>query len=515
MQVLAKGGNAFDAAVAVSAALAVVEPMGSGLGGGGFWLLHRQRDGLQLMIDGRERAPLKARHDMYLDKNGTPIPGLSLNGALAAGIPGVPAALDHITRKYGRLTLAENLAPAIRLARDGFPIYERYRRLAEFRLEALSDSPAAAAIFLDQGFLPEAGFQLKQPDLARTLERIAAKGRDGFYKGDTARKLVRGVKKAGGIWSKKDLRDYRIVERKPVVASYHGARIVSAALPSAGGIVLAQTLNILEGLPIGQSGPALRKHYIIEAMRRGYRDRARYLGDSDFIKVDVDALTSKQYADRLSEGIGKRATPSKSLPGIEPRRLGTDTTHFSILDRDGNRVAATLSVNYPFGSAFMPAGTGVVLNNEMDDFSIKPGVGNVYGLVGNGANAIAPGKRPLSSMSPTFIETEDAVVVIGTPGGSRIISMVLLASLECLEGRGGAKDWVALKRYHHQYLPDVVQHEAGAFTHAEEKFLEDHGHKLETINRNYGNMQAVVWYKKSNRVDAASDPRGEGLATIQ
>jgi gamma-glutamyltranspeptidase/glutathione hydrolase len=515
MEVLAKGGNAFDAAVAVSAALAVVEPMGSGLGGGGFWLLHRQRDGLQLMIDGRERAPLKARHDMYLDKNGEPVAGLSLNGALAAGIPGVPAALDHITRKYGRLTLAENLAPAVRLARDGFPVYERYRRLAEFRLEPLSASPAAAAAFLDQGFVPETGFQLKQPDLARTLERIAKKGRDGFYKGVTARKLVRGVRKAGGIWSKKDLRDYRIVERKPVVASYRGARIVSAALPSSGGVVLAQTFNILERLPINTVGPALRKHYIIEAMRRGYRDRARYLGDSDFIKVDVDALTSKPYAARLRDGIGKRATPSKSLPGIEPRRLGTDTTHFSILDREGNRVAATLSVNYPFGAAFMPAGTGVVLNNEMDDFSIKPGVGNVYGLVGNHANAIAPGKRPLSSMSPTFIETNDAVVVIGTPGGSRIISMVLLASLEFLEGRGTANDWVALKRYHHQYLPDVVQHEAGAFTRAEEKYLVDHGHKLKTINRNYGNMQAVVWYKKKNRVDAASDPRGEGLATIR
>jgi len=515
MEVLARGGNAFDAAVAVSAVLAVVEPMGSGLGGGGFWLLHRQQDQLQVMIDGREQAPLKARPDMYLDQNGVPVPGLSLNGALAAGIPGVPAALDHITRKYGRLTLAQNLAPAIRLARDGFPIYERYRQLAEFRLESLSASPAAAAAFLDQGFVPEAGFQLKQPDLARTLERIAEKGRDGFYKGDTARKLVRDVRKAGGIWSKKDLRQYQVVERKPIVARYHGARIISAPPPSSGGIVLSQSLGILEGLPLRQADAGLRKHYIIEAMRRGYRDRARYLGDSDFIKVDVDALTDKRYAQQLRKDITRRATPSKALPDVDPRRLGTDTTHFSILDRDGNRVAATLSVNYPFGSAFMPAGTGVVLNNEMDDFSIKPGVGNVYGLVGNAANAIAPGKRPLSSMSPTFIETTDEVVVIGTPGGSRIISMVLLASLEFLEGRGKASDWVALKRYHHQYLPDVIQHEEGAFTRAEEKYLADHGHELKPVNRSYGNMQAVVWYKKKNRVDAASDPRGEGLATVQ
>jgi len=514
MEVLASGGNAFDAAVAVSAALAVVEPMGSGIGGGGFWLLHRQQDGLQVMIDGREQAPLKARHDMYLDSNGVPVPKLSLNGPLAAGIPGVPAALDHITKHYGRLTLARNLAPAIRLARDGFPVYERYRRLAEFRLEPLSASPAAAAAFLDQGFVPEQGYRLKQPDLARTLERLAASGRDGFYKGETARKLVKGVREAGGIWSKKDLRRYRIVERKPVTSTYHGARIVSAALPSSGGVVMAQTFNILEGLPVNKVGPAARKHYVIEAMRRGYRDRARYLGDSDFIKVDVDALTSKQYAGRLRKSIGRRASPSESLADIEPRTQGTDTTHFSILDRDGNRVAATLSVNYPFGSAFMPAGTGVVLNNEMDDFSIKPGVGNVYGLVGNQANAIAPGKRPLSSMSPTFIETDDATVVLGTPGGSRIISMVMLASLEFLEGRGNAKDWVSLKRYHHQYLPDVVQHEDGAFTAAETKYLVDHGHKLKPINRAYGNMQAVVWYKKKNRVEAASDPRGEGLAKV-
>jgi gamma-glutamyltranspeptidase/glutathione hydrolase len=515
MEILSQGGNAFDAAVAVSAALAVVEPMGSGIGGGGFWLLHRQQDGWQVMIDGRERAPFKAHRDMYLDKAGNPIRGLSLNGPLAAGIPGVPAALDHMTSKYGRLTLAQNLAPAIRLAREGFPVYERYRKLAQFRLEPLSDSPAAAAVFLDQGFVPDLGFLLKQPDLARTLEAMAKRGRNGFYKGEVARKLVDGVRSAGGIWSHKDLRRYRVVEREPVQFTYHGARLTSAPLPSSGGIVMAQTLNILEGLPVAQSPSSKRKHLIVEAMRRGYRDRARYLGDSDFVKLDVDRLISKPYGSRLRQGITARATPSQSLAGVELRQQGTDTTHFSILDRDGNRVAATLSVNYPFGSAFMPPGTGVVLNNEMDDFSIKPGVGNVYGLVGNHANAIEPGKRPLSSMSPTFIETDDAVLVIGTPGGSRIISMVLLASLEFLEGRGTVSDWVALRRYHHQYLPDVIQHEDGAFTGPEKRELRKRGHRLKQMNRMYGNMQAVIWNKKTNKVSAASDPRGEGLATVQ
>ncbi len=513
-EVLSKGGNAFDAAVAITAALAVVEPMGSGLGGGGFWLLHREQDGRQVMIDGRERAPLKARRDMYLDENGKPIPGLSLNGPLAAGIPGVPAALDHITKNYGRLTLQQNLAPAIRFARDGFPVYGRYRRLLEFRLEPLNESPAAAKVFLDQGFVPEVGYLLKQPNLAHTLELIAQKGRNGFYKGETARKLVKGVRDAGGIWSRRDLRRYRIVEREPVIANYRGARIVTAALPSSGGIVMTQTLNILEGLPVKQANPASRKHLIIEAMRRGYRDRARYLGDSDFVNVDVPTLTSKAYAMRLREGITTRATPSGSLSGIKPRKKGTDTTHFSIIDREGNRVAATLSINYPFGSTFMPPGTGVVLNNEMDDFSIKPGIGNAYGLVGNHANAIAPGKRPLSSMSPTFIETDASVVALGTPGGSRIISMVLLAGLEFLEGRGSAKDWVALKRYHHQYVPDVVQHETGAFTESEKRDLKKRGHVLKQINRLYGNMQAVVWRKTENRMEAASDPRGEGLAKV-
>ena len=521
-EVLTKGGNAFDAAVAVSAVLAVVEPMGSGIGGGGFWLLHRENDGMQVMIDGRERAPSRARRDMYLDDNGKPIPGRSLNGPLAAAIPGVPAALDHITKKFGRLTLAQNLAPAIRLARDGFPVSERYRRLVQFRLEPLTESPAAATAFLDRGFVPEKGYQLRQPALAHTLELMARKGRDGFYKGELARQLVKGVRDAGGIWTKSDLRRYRIEERTPVTVSYHGARLVSAALPSSGGIVMAEVLNMLEGLPIEKAGSAERKHYIIEAMRRGYRDRARYLGDRDFVPVDVPALTSKTYAKRLREDIGARATPSASLAGIGLRQKGTDTTHFSIIDRDGNRVAATLSINYPFGSGFMPPGTGVVLNNEMDDFSAKPGVANVYGLVGNDANAIAPGKRPLSSMSPTFIETDDAVVVLGTPGGSRIISMVLLASLEFLEGRGHVRDWVALKRYHHQYLPDVVQYEAGAFSDSEKRDLIRRGHKLKPIIRSYGNrqpsygnMQAVVWYRKDNRVEAASDPRGEGLAKTE
>lgn len=512
MEILGKGGNAFDAAVAITAVLAVVEPMGSGLGGGGFWMLHRSDDGFETMIDGRERAPLAAFRDMYLNKEGNPIPRASLDGPLAAAIPGTPAALDHITRKYGRLTLKQNLAPAIRLARKGFPVYERYRRLAAFRLEPITASPAAAKVFLDNSFVPDVGHKLIQKDLARTLQRIARKGRKGFYRGPVAYKLVTGVRAAGGIWTKQDLKQYRIVERKPVTGSFRGMKYTSAALPSSGGIVLKQILNILQDFPLARVSSTERKHLIIEAMRRAYHDRAVYLGDSDFVKVEFNKLTSRKYASHLRSSISHVATSGTIWGKSKYRPKGRDTTHFSVIDREGNRVAATLSVNYPFGSAFMPPGTGVVLNNEMDDFSIKPGVANAYGLVGNKANAIAPGKRPLSSMSPTFLETKDRIVVLGTPGGSRIISMVLLAMLEVSGDRGGPEDWVALKRYHHQYLPDVVQYEAGAFSAKELKSLTRRGHILKQRRRPYGNMQIVVWDKKNRKVIAASDPRGEGLA---
>ena len=513
---LAKGGNAFDAAIAVSSAIAVTEPMGSGLGGGGFWLLHRARDGKDIMIDGRERAPLAASANMYLDRNGKPIPHASLDGPLAAGIPGVPAALVYLAEHYGRLPLKQSLAPAIRIAREGFTVYPRYRLLAKFRLKTFEGSDAAR-VFLDHGKVPEPGYILKQPDLAKTLQRIADHGRDGFYRGPVARKMIRAVRKAGGIWTQKDLDTYRVKERKPVTIRYHGSKIVSAALPSSGGIVLAETFNILEGLPLTRVSPLERKRLIIEAMRRGYNDRARFLGDLDYVSVDQQLLTSKAYAKKRRESIRSRATPSSDLPapGSTAHPRGTDTTHFSIIDDAGNRVSATLSINYPFGSGFMPRGTGVVLNNEMDDFVIKPGVGNVYGLVGANANQIAPGKRPLSSMSPSFVEKGNQVLVVGTPGGSRIISMVLLSSLEFLEGRGTPKDWVSLPRYHHQYMPDVVQYETGAFDAIDRDTLETKGYHFKDVGRRYGNMQVVLQNRANGKLQAASDPRGEGLAAVR
>lgn len=501
--ILNKGGNAFDAAVAIAAALAVVEPANSGLGGGGFWLLHRARDGYEIMLDGRERAPLVASADMYLDKNGEVSERLTLDGPLAAAIPGTPAALARVARRYGRLPLAQSLAPAIRLAREGFPVSPTYQAMAERRREALLASEAGK-VLLDDGFVPEPGFVLRQPLLADSLERIAERGRDGFYAGETAKRLVEGVRDAGGIWSLEDLKKYKVVERKPIRGQYRGMTITSAAPPSSGGIVLVEALNILAaGKPLEKLPRVERDVRIIEAMRLAYRDRARYLGDPDFVSMDVRKLTSQPYAKSLLQ-----APPPRDRAA--PRPAGTETTHFSVIDRDGNRAAVTLSLNTLFGSGFMPPGTGVLLNNEMDDFVAKPGVANTYGLVGNAANAIAPGKRPLSSMTPTFLETPDAVVVLGTPGGSRIISMVLLAALEVAEGRGGVRNWVALPRFHHQYLPDVVEHEPGAFSREQVRALEAKGYTLKLREAGYGNMQAVVWRKKSNRVEAASDPRGEG-----
>lgn len=514
MDILAAGGNAFDAAVAVGAALAVVEPSRSGLGGGGFWLLHRVTDGREVVVDGRETAPLAAQRDMYLDANGDVVPGRSVDGALAAAIPGMPAALVHIARHYGRLPLEQTLAPAIRLAHAGFTVESHYQKLAQLRLPALQNDAAAASIFLDRDAVPETGYRVVQPELATTLELIAERGRNGFYAGRVAKRLVDGVRAVGGIWTLDDLAHYQVIERAPVRIEYRGLKITSVPPPSSGGVALAGMLNILSGFDLQTLSMADRAHLIIEAMRRAYRDRAEFLGDSDFVDVPVERLTSRVHADRVAVAINlKRATPSATLPGREPPEGGNDTTHYSILDAAGNRVAATLSINYPFGAAVVPPGTGVLLNDEMDDFSIKPGVPNLYGLVGTDANAIEPGKRPLSSMSPTFVESEHGIAILGTPGGSRIITMVLLGILDIAEGKL-PESWVSLPRFHHQYLPDVVQYEQQAFNAETLRMLHAKGHTLQAYQDTWGDMQALYFDRKSRQVYAASDPRGIGAAQV-
>ncbi len=515
-EILQQGGNAFDAAVAVSAALAVVEPAGSGLGGGGFWLLHRASDGFEIMLDGREKAPSAAYKDMFLDSRGEMVNGLSKNGVLSAGIPGMPAAIVHLSEKYGRLPLAKSLQPAIRYAELGFVVGERHRKLLEFRQAVLQKNAEASRIFLDEQQVPKKKSALRQTDLANTLRQVSRFGRDGFYAGKVASHLIQGVRKAGGIWTKQDLKNYQVVERKPMRGEYKGVKITSAALPSSGGIVLIEALNILAGYPLEQFDEITRKHIITEAMRRAYHDRALYLGDSDFVDVPVTMLLDKNYAAGLRSGIRlDKATSSGHLSGtIQQTTGGRNTTHFSIIDKEGNKVAATLSVNFPFGSGFVAEGTGVLLNDEMDDFVSKTGEMNGYGLVGGTANAIEPNKRMLSSMSPTFIEDESRVAVLGTPGGSRIISMVLLAVLDFAEGRG-PESWVWKPRFHHQYIPDLIQYEKGGMTNEEIEGLARLGHTLKEIKYRYGNMQGVQLNKKTQQLTATSDPRGEGLALVR
>lgn len=513
-RILAQGGNAFDAAVAISAALAVVEPYSSGIGGGGFWLLHRQEDGFEIMVDGRETAPSKAHRDMYLDAQGNVVAGLSMDGPLSAGIPGVPAALEHIASRYGRLSLKQSLQPAIEYARQGFEVDEHYRRMANFRLKALQSSPAAAEIFLKNNQVPEIGHVIVQQDLASTLNAIAQKGAAGFYRGEVARKLVEGSARGGGIWQLKDLQNYSVIERQPIRGQFHDMKITSAALPSSGGIALVEILNQLERFPLKSLDDAQTQHYMIEAMRRAYRDRAQFLGDSDFVSVPVARLINPIYAAGLAASIHpEKATPSRLLPGVTHDNPSRDTTHFSVIDHEGNRVAATLSINYPFGSCFVPPGTGVLLNDEMDDFSSKPGVPNAYGLVGAEANAISPGKRMLSSMSPTFLETPERVAVIGTPGGSRIITMVLQGALRFYQGEEG-QAIVDAPRVHHQYLPDTVFVEPGAMTGSTQENLEERGHVLKQADSTWGNMQLVIWNRQAKTMSAASDSRGVGEARV-
>ena len=521
-EIFAAGGNAFDVAVAVTAALGVVEPQGSGLGGGGFFLLHEAEAGRSVMLDARETAPAAAHRGLYLDADGEVVPGLSLDGALAAAIPGVPAALVHLASRYGRLALGASLAPAIRLAEEGFPVDVTFQQMARFRLSALRAGADAEDIFLRDGAVPAEGELIRQPDLAETLRRLADQGLAGFYAGETAQRLVEGVQAAGGIWTLEDLSGYTVAERSPLVLEYRDARIVTAPPPSSGGVAMGQILNMLavQDDDFGDDG-ALRVHLLVEAMRRAYRDRALYLGDPDHVDIPVTRLLSAGYAAELREGIDpERATPSAELPLVAedaavdpPSGESPQTSHFSVLDAEGNRVAATITLNYPFGSGFVPPGSGVLLNNEMDDFAARPGVPNVYGLIGFEANAIGPHRRPLSSMSPTFVESVDRVTVLGTPGGSRIITTVLHGILATLGG-GDAQEIVRAGRFHHQYLPDRIEFEGGALSSEVLLELARRGHTLAPQLRPFGNMQVILWDRRAGRVEAASDPRGNGSAVV-
>jgi gamma-glutamyltranspeptidase / glutathione hydrolase len=407
------------------------------------------------------------------------------------------------------------MQPAIKLAREGFPVYQRLMEDITRKKAAFERSDDARRIFLSRGAPPKVGQILKQPELARSLSLVAEKGAEGFYKGEFAARLVAGVRKLGGIWSLEDLAGYKLLEREPLRGSYKGARIVTAPPPSSGGVGLLDALNILDGYHLDRLDSASRKHLILESLRRVHRDRAEYLGDPAFVDIPLERLLSPGYAagQRTSIRIDK-ATPSDLLPGyIGDTSSGTSTTHFAVLDREGNRVAATITLNAWFGTGLVIPGTGILLNNQMDDFAIKPGAPNMYQLVGAEANSVAAGKRPLSSMTPTFVDSDKGVAILGTPGGSFIPSMILLGTLSWLEG-ADAMGIVKAPRVHHQYQPDVVFAEPGV-TAEERSALEERGHKIRDWPATIGNMQIITWDYASQKVVAASDPRGAGTGMIR
>ncbi|MDV2449939.1 gamma-glutamyltransferase [Xanthomonas hortorum] len=526
LQILREGGNAFDAAIAVSSTLAVVEPISSGLGGGGFFLLHDAKTGKDVMLDAREYAPESASEAQFLDKKGELDRDRSVNGPWSAGIPGLPAALVELASKHGRLPLKQSLAPSIRIATEGFPVYARMAKGYASRREVMERYPGTREVYLRGGKPIAEGDIFKQPELAHTLKLLGDKGFDGFYKGEIAKKLLAGVKQAGGQWKAAELSGYRVKERTPIQFDYRGWKITTAPPPSSGGIALAAMLQILEGWDLDKLDDAHRTHLVVEAMRRAYRDRTFFLGDPDFVAVPQRVLTSKDYAQGLRATINpEKATPSDLLSGNPTPLEDDETTHFSIIDGEGNRVGATQTVNLLYGSGLIPKGTGVLLNDEMDDFALKPGTPNAFGVMGYAANAPKPGKRMLSSMTPTFMESADKVAVIGTPGGSRIITMVLLGILGYDAGLD-AQQVSALPRYHHQWLPDVIEAESNAFSPQTAKALQAMGHALKLpgdtaaggrgSSHVWGNLQTVEWDKRSNVLSGGSDPRNPvGKAQVQ
>ncbi|MDQ6981334.1 MAG: gamma-glutamyltransferase [Ghiorsea sp.] len=501
IDIFKQGGNAFDAAAALALTIGVAEPTGSGIGGGGFFLLYIAKENKYIMLDAREMSPTLARHgEIYQTKS-------SIDGPQSAAVPGLIAGIDHLITKYGNLDRKRDTEAAINIAKHGFKVSQHYQRVAQWRKDVLKTN-ASKNIFLHQSKVPDIGSLIQQPELANTLERFAKFGADDFYRGETAKRLVADMKKDGGLIRADDLETYQLIEREPVRFQYQGFEWIAAALPSSGGITLAETLGILKDDKLGKLSEVERTHLLIEAMKLAYKDRNQHLGDSDFVTIP-DLLNEKRLKKLRHQISMNKTTPSSSFVA-DPSGNGVDTTHFSIIDKEGNMVAATLSINYGFGSAYVSPSTGILMNDEMDDFATQIGKPNAYGLVQGKANAVAPHKRMLSSMSPTFILGKNRTFIVGTPGGSRIISMVLLAGLEFMHGGNDVSAWINKPRFHHQYLPDVVQHEQGAFSLQVSKQLQAKGHQLKPI-RNYGNMHAIVWDKKTGQVFGASDKRGEGV----
>ena len=483
LQVLKDGGNAVDAAVTAGFALAVTQPRSGNIGGGGFMLISPGDGASVTAIDYRETAPAAASETMFQDADGNVVDNRSRFTHLAAGVPGTVAGLALALEDYGTISLAQALAPAIRLARDGFVVPPRFTHGLESARDRLAAWPASMATFYkEDGSTYQPGQRFRQPELAATLQRIADGGVAGFYEGETARLIVEEMERHGGLITLDDLKTYQPAVRQPIHGNYRGFDIYSMSPPSSGGTHIVQILNILEDFPIGDLGhnSAQTIHLMAEAMKLAYADRAEYLGDTDFVEVPLAGLTSKAYADGLREGIDPdRARPSSDIRAGDPAAYeSNETTHFSIVDRWGNAVSNTYTINFSYGSGITVTGAGFLLNNEMDDFSAKPGVPNAYGLIGGDANKVEPGKRMLSSMSPTIVRKDGRnVLVTGSPGGSRIITTTLQVLMNVIDHGMNIQSAVAAPRIHHQWLPDEIRIEEGISPDSI-RLLEEKGHTV-------------------------------------
>ncbi|CAN5373208.1 gamma-glutamyltransferase [soil metagenome] len=512
LDILKKGGNAVDAAIAVQFALAVAYPGAGNIGGGGF-LVYRNAEGSTFMLDFREKAPALASENMYLNKEGEVLSGLSLNGHLAAGVPGSVDGMVKAHEKFGTMPWSDLVQPAIDLARKGVVLTEREARGINYsKRDFLDYNLHIPYVVRDEPW--QKGEILKHEDLARTLERIRDQGRDGFYRGETAELIATEMAAGAGIITKEDLQNYQAEWREPIKGNYKNYHIISASPPSSGGVALLQLLGIVENFDLKELGwqSSSTVHLMAEAEKRVYADRAAYLGDPDFYNIPVNDLLNPDYLKEIARSISTyQATASIDIrEGDFILNEKNETTHFSIVDQWGNAASVTTTLNGSYGSKVVVKGAGFLLNNEMDDFSIKPGEPNLYGLIGGKANAIAPGKRMLSSMTPTIIEKDGKLfMVVGTPGGSTIITSVFQTILNVVEHGMTMQEAVNAGRFHHQWLPDIIRAEQGAFSDEVIKNLHEKGHQIETVNQ-MGRVDAILVHE--NILEGAADPRGDDTA---
>ena len=515
LDILRAGGNAVDAAVGIGFALAVALPNAGNLGGGGFMVVHEARTGKSVALDFREVAPLKATRNMYLDASGNVIDGKSLYTPYAVGVPGTVAGLEHALKTWGTMPLNKVVLPAVNLAEQGFPVSETLAKILQQERKTMGQWPATRAIFWKGAEPLQVGEMLVQKDLAQSLRLIGQQGAKVFYEGVIAQKIAAEMAPHPGALTLQDLREYRVAERTPTRGTYRGYDIVTMPPPSSGGPHLVQILNMLEPLPLAQWGPnsAQTIHYMAESMKLAYADRAEYLGDPDFVKIPLKGLTSKRYAAALAQGIDPNvARNGKSIKPGQPQPYESDqTTHYSVVDKAGNAVAVTYTLNTNFGSGIVATGTGILLNNEMDDFSAKPGVANAYGLVGGDANAVAPKKRPLSSMTPTMVLKDGRpVLVTGSPGGARIITTVLQTVVNTIDFGMNPAEADATPRVHHQWTPDELRIEKGLSPDTI-ALLKQRGHNV-ALKASMGRTQTIEL--RDGVMYGASDPRNPDGKTL-